>query len=64
MDRETTNAPPDLSTDLASGNEVQGSVLDVVAALLGEFGERDVVLLTARVFRRDLTLDGSRPLAA
>jgi len=48
VDRETTNAPPDLSTDLASGNEVQGSVLDVVAALLGDFGERDVVLQIVR----------------
>lgn len=49
MDTETTSAAPERSAELVpSGTEVRGSVLEVVAALLGDFGERDVVLAIVR----------------
>ncbi len=49
MDTETTSAALDRSAESPpSGTDVRGSVLEVVAALLGDFGDRDVVLAIVR----------------
>lgn len=45
MDTETTSETPDISVDLLpSSNDLRGSVLDVLKALLGDHAERDTVL--------------------
>ena len=56
MDTEATSKAPDLSTDLPpGGNELRGSVLEVIKALLPAFDERDAVLEIVRKLVADNT---------
>jgi transposase len=49
VDDAPTSAMADLATDLLpTGNELRGSVLDVVGTLLGDFKERDALLEIVR----------------
>jgi len=56
VDTEATSKAPDLSTDLPpGGNELRGSVLEVIKALLPAFDERDAVLEIVRKLVADNT---------